>query len=91
LAADGPNRIKAHVDLDVISGDVVLQVTQVGDSKINIKVVDANGLPTDLLGSLVNFTVSIPKLPAGVKIQKISITSQGLRLTATGHNTTLSQ
>jgi hypothetical protein len=91
LAADGPNRIKAHVDLDVISGDVVLQVTQVGGSKINIKVVDANGLPTDLLGNLVNFTVAIPKLPAGVKIQKISITSAGLRLTATGHNTTLSQ
>jgi hypothetical protein len=91
LSADGPNRIKAHVDLDVISGDVVLQVTQVGDSKINIKVVDANGLPTDLLGNLVNFTISIPKLPAGVKIQKISITSEGLRLTATGHNTTLSQ
>src|SRR3954447_70030 len=91
LAADGPNRIKAHVDLDVVSGDVVLKVTQVGDSKINIKVVKANGLPTDLLGSLVNFTISIPKLPAGVKIQKISITSAGLRLTATGHNTTLSQ
>jgi hypothetical protein len=91
LAADGPNRIKAHVDLDIISGNVVLQVTQVGDSKINIKVIDAGGLPVDALGSLVNFTVSIPKLPAGVKIQKISITSQGLRLTATGHNTTLSQ
>jgi hypothetical protein len=91
LSADGPNRVKAHVDLDVISGDVVLQVTQVGGSKINIKLVDANGLPTDLLGNLVNFTIAIPKLPAGVKIQKISITSQGLRLTATGHNTTLSQ
>ena len=91
MTADGPNRIKAHVDLDVISGDVILQVTQVGDSKINIKVVDADGLPTDLLGNLVNFTISIPKLPAGVKIQQISVTSQGLRLTATGHNTTLSQ
>jgi hypothetical protein len=91
LTADGPNRIKAHVDLDIISGDVVLQVTQVGDSKINIKVVDANGLPTDALGSLVNFTISIPKLPAGVKIQKISVTSQGLHLEASGHNTTLSQ
>jgi len=91
LSADGPNRVKAHVDLDVISGDVVLQVTQVGDSKINVKLVDANGLPTDLLGNLVNFTVTIPKLPAGVKIQKISITPQGLRVSAAGHNTTLSQ
>jgi DUF2993 family protein len=91
LSADGPNRVKAHVDLDVISGDVVLKVTQVGASKINIKLVDANGLPTDLLGDLVDFTITIPKLPAGVKIQKISVTSEGLRVTAAGHNTTLSQ
>ncbi|HEU5389930.1 MAG TPA: LmeA family phospholipid-binding protein [Streptosporangiaceae bacterium] len=91
LSADGPNRVKAHVDLDIVSGDVILQVTQVGDSKINIKLVKANGLPTDLLGNLVNFTITIPKLPAGVKIQKISVTSEGLRVTAAGHNATLSQ
>ena len=91
LSADGPNRVKAHVDLDVISGDVVLKVTQVGASKINIKLVDANGLPTDLLGNLVDFTITIPKLPAGVKIQKISITPQGLRISAAGHNATFSQ
>jgi hypothetical protein len=91
LSAAGPNQIRAHIDLAVFSGDATLQVTQVGASKINIKLVNANGLPADLLGNLVNFTVSIPKLPAGVKIQRISITSQGLRLTATGHNTTLSQ
>ena len=91
LSADGPNRVKAHIDLDVFSGDATLQVTQVGDSKINIKLIDASGLPTDLLGNLVNFTISIPKLPAGVKIQKISVTSQGLLLSASGHNTTLSQ
>jgi len=91
LSADGPNRVKAHIDLELFSGDATLQVTQVGDSKINIKLINANGLPTDLLGNLVNFTITIPKLPAGVKIQKISITSQGLRLSASGHNTTLSQ
>jgi LmeA-like phospholipid-binding len=91
LSADGPNRVKAHVDLDIVSGDVILQVTQVGDSKINIKLVKANGLPTDLLGNLVNFTITIPKLPAGVKIQKISVTSEGLRVTAAGHNATLSK
>src|SRR5690349_16312270 len=91
LSADGPNRVKAHVDLDVVSGDVVLQVTQVGDSKINVKLVDANNLPTDLLGNLVDFTITIPKLPAGVKIQKISVTSEGLRVTAAGHNATLSK
>jgi hypothetical protein len=91
LAADGPNRVKATIDLGVISGTAIAQVTKVGSSKINVKLIDAGGLPVDALGNLVNFTFSIPKLPAGVKIQSINITSQGLRLTATGHNTTLSQ
>jgi hypothetical protein len=48
-------------------------------------------VPADVLGSLTDFTFSIPKLPAGVKIQSISITQQGLRITATGTNTSLSQ
>jgi hypothetical protein len=39
----------------------------------------------------VNFNISIPKLPAGVTIQSLSITQQGLRITAAGTNTTLSQ
>ncbi len=92
LAADGPNKIKANIDLGPLgTGTATAQVTQVGSSKINIKLLDAGKLPVDALGNLVNFTVAIPKLPAGVKIGTISITEQGLRLTATGHNTTLSQ
>jgi hypothetical protein len=92
LAPDGPNRVKANIDLGPLgTGTAIAQVTQVGTSKINIKLIDAGGLPLDALGNLVNFTISIPKLPAGVQIQSIDVTSQGLRLTATGHNTTLSQ
>ena len=44
-----------------------------------------------VLGNLANFSFSIPKLPAGVTIQSISVTQQGLRITAAGQNTTLSQ
>jgi hypothetical protein len=92
LSADGPNRIKANVDIGgFLSDTAVAQVTQAGPGKINVKIIDAGGIPTDLLGSLANFTVSIPKLPAGVSIKRISITQQGLRITATGTNTTLSQ
>jgi hypothetical protein len=43
------------------------------------------------LGSLANFSFSIPKLPAGVSIQSVSVTQQGVLITAIGHNTTLSQ
>jgi len=91
LSADGPNQIKATVDILGFSSDATVQVTQVGSDKINVKVTDFGGVPADVLGNLVDFNISIPKLPAGVTIQSISITQQGLQITAAGKNTTLSQ
>ena len=91
LSAGGPNQIKATVDILGFSSDATAQVTQVGDNKINIKITNFAGVPADVLGNLVDFDVSIPKLPAGVTIQSISVTQQGLRITAAGTNTTLSQ
>ena len=91
LTSDGPNQIKATVDILGFSSEATAKVTQVGNNKINVKITDFGGVPADVLGSLTDFTFSIPKLPAGVKIQSISITQQGLRITASGQNTTLSQ
>src|SRR5689334_897779 len=91
LAPAGPNQLKATVDILGFSSDATAKVTQVGSNKINVKITDFGGVPADVLGSLTDFTFSIPKLPAGVKIQSISVTQQGLRITATGQNTTLSQ
>jgi hypothetical protein len=91
LSPAGPNQLKATVDILGFSSDATAKVTQVGGNKINVKITDFGGVPADVLGSLTDFTFSIPKLPAGVKIQSISVTQQGLRITATGQNTTLSQ
>jgi LmeA-like phospholipid-binding len=91
LAPAGPNQLKATVDILGFSSDATAKVTQVGSNKINVKITDFGGVPADVLGSLTDFTFSIPKLPAGVKIQSISVTQQGLRINATGQNTTLSQ
>jgi hypothetical protein len=91
LAPDGPNQIKATVDILGFSSEATAKVTQVGNDKINVKITDFGGVPADVLGNLTDFNVTIPKLPAGVTIKSISITQQGLRITATGTNTTLSQ
>ena len=91
LAPAGPNQLKATVDILGFSSDATAKVTQVGSNKINVKITDFGGVPADVLGSLTDFTFSIPKLPAGVKIQSVSVTQQGVRITATGENTTLSQ
>jgi len=91
LSADGPNQIKANISLGPLSDTATAQVTRTGSNQINVKVIDFGGIPADVLGSLANFSFSIPKLPAGVTIQSISVTQQGLRITAAGQNTTLSQ
>jgi hypothetical protein len=90
LAADGPNKIKANFDLGPLSESATAQITKTGPGRINIKVVDAGGITSDVLGNL-NFNIDIPKLPAGVAIQSINVTQQGLRIIVTGTNTTLSQ
>jgi len=91
LSADGPNQIKADISIGPLSDTAVAQVTRTGSNQINVKIIDAGGIPTSVLGNLANFSFSIPKLPAGVTIQNISVTQQGLRITAAGQNTTLSQ
>lgn len=91
LSADGPDKVKADISVGPLSATAVAQVTQTGSNQINIKIIDAGGIPTEVLGNLADFNVSLPKLPAGVKIQSVSVTQQGLRLTATGQNITVSQ
>jgi hypothetical protein len=91
LSADGPNQVKASIDILGVTDDAVAKVTQVGTNKINVQVTDFGGIPSDVLGNLSNFTITIPKLPAGVSIQNVSVTQQGLRITAAGQNTTFSQ
>jgi len=91
LSADGPNRIKADISIGPLSDTATAQVTQTGPNQINVHVVDAGGIPADVLGNLADFSVSLPKLPAGVTIQSISVTQQGLQVTIIGQNTNLSQ
>ena len=90
LSSDGPNKIKASIDIGPLSESADAQITQTGPSQINIKVIPTGGITSDILGNL-NFNVDIPKLPAGVSINSISVTQQGLRISVAGQNTTLSQ
>jgi hypothetical protein len=92
LSPGGPNQIKATVSvLGLFSDTATAQITQTGPTEINVKVTNFGGIPASLLGNLADFNVSLPKLPAGVTIQSISVTQQGLQVTITGQNTTLSQ
>lgn len=91
LSQDGPNKITATVNIGPLSDSATAQVTQTGPNKVNIHIISAGQIPTSVLGSLMDFTITIPKLPAGVAIQSVSITQQGLMITATGSHVTVSK
>jgi LmeA-like phospholipid-binding len=91
LSAGPNNTIKATVSILGFGGTATAQVTRTGTNTVNIKVTNFDGLPPSVLGSLVNFNIDLPKLPAGVSIGSISITQQGLSISATGKNVTLTQ
>ena len=93
LSADGPDQVKATVNIAIVSATVVAKVTRTSPTQFNVHVVQAGDIPTSLLGNLASFTINVPKsaLPAGLTIQSVTVTQQGLRINVVGHNTTLSQ
>jgi hypothetical protein len=91
LSSGGGNTVNATISLGPLSSTAQAQVTQTGPNTINVKVINADGVPSSVLGNLANFSFSIPKLPAGVSIQSISVTQQGVMVTISGSHTTLSQ
>ena len=92
LTASGPNQITATVSiLGFFNQTATAQVTQTGPNQITVQVTNFGGIPASVLGNLANFTITLPKLPAGVSIQSVSVTQQGVQIIATGQNVTLSQ
>jgi hypothetical protein len=91
LSAGPNNTINANVNILGFSSTATAQVTRTGTNTVNIKITNFGGLPSSVLGSLVNFNINLPKLPAGVSIGTISVTQQGLSISANGKNVTLSQ
>lgn len=91
LSYGGADQVKASVDIGPISDSATAVVKQSGSNRINVHITDAGGIPTELLGNLADFSITLPKLPAGLSIQNVSVTQQGVRITITGHNATLSQ
>ena len=91
LSNGGNGDVKATIDLGFVSGTALAQVTRTGPHQIGVRVVSAGGLPLSVLGPLQDFTVNLPNLPAGMTIQSVSVTGQGLLVTIAGTHTTFSQ
>jgi hypothetical protein len=87
--ADGPNAVKADLG---IAGSVTGTVKQSGTNQIVIALSSASGVASILGSSSGNaLTIDIPKLPAGLVVRSVSVTSKGIVATASASNTTFTQ
>ncbi len=88
LTDAGPNEITANLDLVITSASATWRVTRLSGNRLNIQLVDSNGLPSQLLDSVRNITIPLSGIPLHLQVQSVSITANGVVGTLTGQNVT---
>lgn len=82
----GPHTVKLSLNLQIVTASAIARITKVGRNEFSIRLISASGVPRSLLGSIRRITVPIPNLPAGLAVQNVSVTDQGLLIRITGTN-----
>jgi hypothetical protein len=90
--AKGPDAVSLNTDVGGATGTI----EQTSANQITLKLGSLTGLAgllSGLTGSNVaqSYTIDIPKLPAGLVVRSVAVTSQGIVATASASNTTLTQ
>jgi hypothetical protein len=86
LSAAGPDEVKASLDLLVATGSATWRITRGSDQEFRAKLVSSSGVPASLLSSIGTFSVKIPELPLGMKIDTVHITPEGVVGRISGHD-----
>jgi hypothetical protein len=86
LAAAGPSEVKATMNLLVTTGSATWRVTQVSGNRLKIRLAGSSGLPSALLKSIEDIPVQIPKLPLGLTLDSVQVTSAGVVGRISGSN-----
>jgi hypothetical protein len=89
--ADGPGKVKIVVNLQVFTASAVASIQRTGPDTFKVHITSTDGIPAQLLGSLKDFTVHIPKLPMNLSIQSVDVTGQGVLIHVTGTNIKFTQ
>jgi len=85
--AGGPNTVKVSVGPLTATA----QIVQTGSSRIMVRMESLNGIAASIIGSLPNYTIQVPKLPAGLQVRGVSVTDQGIIVDVSAQNTSLTQ
>lgn len=85
LSAAGPDEVKASMNLVVTSATATWRVSRLSGDRLNVSLVNSNGLPSSLLSSISNVTLQIPRLPLGLTIDSVAVTPDGVVGQVSGH------
>ena len=85
--ADGPNA--ANVSAGPLTATA--SVRQTGPNQITVKMDGLGGIAASFIGALPNYTFTVPRLPAGLQLQGVSVANQGILIKVAAQHTTLSQ
>jgi hypothetical protein len=88
LSQAGPNEVKASLDLLITSASATWRVSRLSGNRLNIHLVDSDGLPSQLLDSVRDITVPLSGIPLHLQVQHVSVTPAGITGTLTGQNVT---
>jgi hypothetical protein len=91
MTADGPDKVKISAGIGPLSDTEYAKISQTGPQTISFQVLPSGSALSGLLNSFGSFSFTIPKLPATVHITRLSVTPQGLILTATADHATLTK
>jgi hypothetical protein len=83
----GPNAANVSVGPLTATAEIV----QTGPGQITVRMERLNGIAVSIIGSLPNYTIKVPKLPAGLQVRGVSVTDQGIIVDVSAQNTSLSQ
>lgn len=86
LSAAGRDQVRATLHLLIGSASATWRVARLNGNEVNARLVSSNSLPSSLLGPLSYFTVRLPELPLGVKVDAVQVTPGGIRGSISGRD-----
>jgi LmeA-like phospholipid-binding len=87
----GPHALKLTANLQVLTATAIARVKKTGQNQFSFRIISANGIPLSLLGPIRHVTVDIPKLPLGLTVRTVSVSTQGVVIGVAGSDVPFGQ
>lgn len=91
ISRAGSHTVKLTANLQILAASAIARVKKTGRNEFSIRIISTSGIPLSALGPIRHLTVKIPKLPLGLVVQSVSVTTQGVVLGVTGSNISFGQ